>query len=79
MGTRNISISDEAYSKLAAMKRPKESFTDVINRLAGKKSVLDLVGLLTPKEGAELRSNIQGIRARSRKRAAETERRIRGS
>jgi len=79
MGTRNISISDEAYSKLAAMKRPKESFTDVINRLAGKKSVLDLVGLLTPKEGAELRSNIQDIRARSRKRATETERRIRGS
>ena len=64
---------------MAAMKGPKESFTDVINRLAGKKSVLDLVGLLTPKEGAELRSNIQGIRARSRKRAAETGRRIRGS
>jgi len=64
---------------LAAMKGPKESFTDVINRLAGKKSVLDLVGLLTPKEGAELRANIQGIRARSRKRAAETARRIRGS
>ena len=64
---------------MAAMKRPKESFTDVINRLAGKKSVLDLVGLLTPKEGAELRSNIQDIRARSRKRASETERRIRGS
>ena len=64
---------------MAALKGPKESFTDVINRLAGKKSVLDLVGLLTPKEGAELRSNIQGIRARSRKRASETERRIRGS
>ena len=64
---------------MAAMKGPKESFTDVINRLAGKKSVLDLVGLLKPKEGAELRSNIQDIRARSRKRAAETERRIRGS
>ena len=64
---------------MAAMKGPKESFTDVINRLAGKKSVLDLVGLLTPKEGAELRSNIQGIRARSRKRAAATGRRIRGS
>ena len=64
---------------MAAMKGPKESFTDVINRLAGKKSVLDLVGLLTPKEGAELRSNIQDIRARSRRRAAETARRIRGS
>ena len=64
---------------MAALKGPKESFTDVINRLAGKKSVLDLVGLLTPKEGAELRSNIQDIRARSRKRATETERRIQGS
>ena len=64
---------------MAALKGPKESFTDVINRLAGKKSVLDLVGLLTPREGAELRSNIQDIRARSRKRASETERRIRGS
>ena len=64
---------------MAAMKGPKESFTDVINRLAGKKSVLDLVGLLTSKEGAELRSNIQDIRARSRKRATETERRIQRS
>ena len=64
---------------MAAMKGPKESFTDVINRLAGKKSVLDLVGLLTPKEGAELRSNIQDIRARSRKRATETARRIQRS
>ena len=64
---------------MAALKGPKESFTDVINRLAGKKSVLDLVGLLTPKEGAELRSNIQDIRARSRKRASETERRIQRS
>jgi len=34
MGTRNIAISDEAYARLAALKGPKESFTDVINRIA---------------------------------------------
>jgi predicted CopG family antitoxin len=79
MGTRNISISDEAYSKLAAMKGPKESFTDVINRLAGKRSVLDLAGLLTPREGAELRANIRDARAKSRKRLEETSGRMRGS
>jgi len=72
MGTRKISISDEAYSKLAALKRPKESFTDVINRRARKRSVLDLAGLLTPKEGAELRANVLGARMKSRKRFEET-------
>jgi predicted CopG family antitoxin len=79
MGTRNISISDEAYSKLAAMKGPKESFTDVINRLAGRKSVLDLVGVLSAKEAADLRSNVRILRSQSKDRLAATARKIRGS
>jgi len=79
MGTRNISISDEAYSKLAAMKGPKESFTDVINRLAGKKTVLDLAGILSPKEAADFRSNVRLIRSQSKDRLTATTRRIRGS
>lgn len=68
MGTRNISISDEAYAKLTARKGPKESFTDMINRLAGKKSVLDLAGVLSPKEATELRSNVRIIRSHSKTR-----------
>jgi len=79
MGSRNISISDEAYAKLAAMKGPKESFTDVINRLAGKKSVLDLAGVLSPKEAADFRSNVWFVRSQSKDRLAATMRRIRGS
>jgi predicted CopG family antitoxin len=79
MGTRNISISDEAYSKLAAMKGPKESFTDVINRLAGRRSVLDLAGVLSAREAADLRSRVREIRSKSRSRLDETKRRLRGS
>ena len=79
MGSRNISISDKAYAKLAAMKGPKESFTDVINRLAGKKSVLDLAGVLSPKEAADFRSNVWFVRSQSKDRLAATMRRIRGS
>jgi predicted CopG family antitoxin len=79
MGTRNVSISDEAYARLAALKGPKESFTDVINRLAGKRSILDLAGLLTPKEAAELRSKVREIRTKSKTRLGETSRRMRGS
>ncbi len=78
MGTRNISISDEAYAKLAALKGPRESFTDVINRLAGKGSILDLAGVLTSKEAAELRSKVRQVRAKSRGRLGETARRMRG-
>ena len=33
MGYKTISLSDEAYEKLASMKRKGESFTDVVLRL----------------------------------------------
>jgi len=62
MGSRNISISDEAYFRLAAIKRSDESFTDVINSLTEKGSVLDLAGVLTRPEAREMKSNIQKFR-----------------
>jgi predicted CopG family antitoxin len=36
MGYKTISLSDEAYKKLASLKRKGESFTDVILRLCSK-------------------------------------------
>lgn len=36
MGYRTISLSDEAYKKLASLKREGESFSDVILRLCSK-------------------------------------------
>ena len=68
MGTRNISISDEAYSRLAAQKGSKESFTDVINRLTNRKSILELAGILSQSEAIEMRSNIRKLRKNSAKR-----------
>lgn len=35
MATKSITITEEAYERLKAHKREGESFTDVINRLAG--------------------------------------------
>lgn len=40
MGTKSITITEEAYERLKAHKRPDESFTDVINRLAGSEDDL---------------------------------------
>ena len=36
MGFKTISLSDEAYRRLAALKRKGESFTDVILRICSK-------------------------------------------
>ncbi len=36
---KNVTISDELYQNLAAMKQPGESFSDVINRLVYRNKV----------------------------------------
>ena len=68
MGTKNISISEEAYERLAALKRPNESFTEVVNRLTQKRSILELAGALTEKEGQSLREEVAKLRLTSSKR-----------
>jgi len=67
MGSKNISISDEAYQRLASLKRPNESFTQVINRLTQKRSILDLAGTLSEQEAAEIIENINNLRKDSEK------------
>lgn len=68
MGTKNISISDGAYERLAAMKRPNESFTDVINRLTGRRSIMELVGVLSKEEAREIKKTVKEMRKKSSKR-----------
>ncbi len=77
MGAKNISISDEAYTRLAALKGSKESFTDVINRLTGRRSILELAGVLTPSEARELRLKVRDLRLASKRRVDSTARRTR--
>jgi len=77
MGAKNISISDEAYTRLAALKGSKESFTDVINRLTGRKSILELAGLLTPSEARDLRVKVRDLRLASKTRVDSTARKTR--
>jgi len=78
MGTKNISISEEAYERLTALKRTNESFTEVINRLTRKRSILELVGALTEEEGEEIRRNIEELREASDKRIRSTVSRVSG-
>ena len=72
MGTKNISISEEAYQRLKALRKPGESFTEVIERITRNRSILELSGALSKAEGAELKSTTQKIRDENSKRIHET-------
>jgi len=67
-GRRTISLSEEAYERLKAEKKEHESFTDVVNRLTRKCSLLELSGILSKREGEEVRKAVASIRAKSRNR-----------
>lgn len=68
MPTRTISITEEAYERLKVQKEKNESFTDVINRMTGKKSIMELAGILSKEEGEKLEKVIKEGRALSRRR-----------
>ncbi len=68
MGSKNISISDEAYLRLSELKLKNESFTELIYRLTNKTNVLDLKGIISEDEGKSLEKNIRDSRKLSKER-----------
>ncbi|MFC6941331.1 antitoxin VapB family protein [Salinirubellus sp. GCM10025818] len=45
--SKNVRLSEEAYERLAPHERDDETFSDVVFRLADKRSLLELTGVLT--------------------------------
>jgi len=68
MSTKTISIKVEAYERLRQRKKPRESFTDVINRLTEKKSLMEFAGILSDEVADRLEENIRKSRIQSNKR-----------
>jgi predicted CopG family antitoxin len=72
MGTKNIAISDEAYQMLKALKKSGESFTDVIERMTRRSSVLELAGVPSKREIAAVERRVKEVRNRSSRRITHT-------
>jgi len=68
MGTRTIAVSDEVYERLRARKKPGESFTQMLDRLLGRPSFMELAGVMTPAQVDIIRKSVEEGRARSRAR-----------
>lgn len=75
MPSRTLNVTEEAYDLLAALKQDRESFTDVIKRLAGERSLFDLVGVLDEDQARRLEARVEQGRERSRRRRAKQLRR----
>lgn len=78
MGTKTISISDDAYARLKAEKREKESFTDAIIRLTGKRSLMGIAGFLEEGEAKGMEETLKKMRSRSRARTLKIAEEMRG-
>jgi predicted CopG family antitoxin len=72
MGTKKIAISDEAYKTLKSLKKPGESFTDLIQRIARRSAVLDLAGIISKAQTTDTEKRVKRIRRQSSQRLRRT-------
>lgn len=57
--SKSIRLSKEAYERLATHKKENETFSDVVLRLAGERSLLELAGILTDEQADVLEAAIK--------------------
>jgi len=63
MVTKTISIMEDAYLLMAMEKKPKESFSDLVRRKFGKKSIMEFAGALKDLSDEEVSRIKENIRA----------------
>jgi predicted CopG family antitoxin len=63
MATKNISITEEAYMRLANLRKSNESFSQIINRLTAKRRLLDFAGILSKDSANSIEKHLRKKRA----------------
>lgn len=62
MATKNISITEEAYKRLANLRNRNESFSEIIVKITRKNDWRDYFGILSKNTADELEKNIKKLR-----------------
>ena len=72
MATKTLTITEDAYGRLAALKEEDESFSDVITKITGKVSLLSIAGILTEELFKQIDSEEKEIVLNSMRYAEES-------
>ncbi|MBI4141703.1 antitoxin VapB family protein [Candidatus Woesearchaeota archaeon] len=67
MAVKTITITEDAYNLLKARKARSESFTDVISRIAKKRSLSEFVGCISQESADKIEKYIYERRKRHTK------------
>ena len=70
MPARTVNLSQEAYDLLSSVKKDRESFSDTVMRLAGARSLFDVVGVLDEEQAKRVEERIKAGRDRAARRRA---------
>ena len=68
MATKTISITEEAYERLKTRKNENDSFSEVIYKITGKRSLLEIAGSLSKEEASKVEEEIKKERDLSNRR-----------
>ncbi len=76
MATKNFSITEEGYVRLASLGQGKESFSEIINRLTNKRRLLNFAGVLSRESANRIEEHIGKRRAQLDKERAQRRKKI---
>jgi predicted CopG family antitoxin len=62
--SKSIRLSEAAYEWLAAHKQDDETFSEIVLRLAGERSLVELAGILSDEAADDLRAAVEERRDR---------------
>ncbi len=76
MSTKTITLSEDAYERLKALKEERESFSEVVRRVTKRRSLLEFAGILTKEEADQVKTTIREGRLASVRRAKALDKRF---
>tara|TARA_Y100000310_G_C20439080_1_gene695164 strand:+ start:243 stop:476 length:234 start_codon:yes stop_codon:yes gene_type:complete len=76
MATKTLTVTEEAYNRLASRKGEKDSFSDVILKEYPPSSLRSIAGILSHKETEELRGYVKETRNSLKKRMERIHKRM---
>ncbi len=76
MSTKTLTITEDAYERLHALKEETESFSEVIRRLTSKVRLMDFAGILSDEETRKVKERISKTREASMNRMKQVRKQL---